>query len=1764
MRSFILIFFVFLSFLASGQIYVMDGNPILDCEGALLDPGGNNNYAPSLNVETTICAPVGSPMTHIQLTFNGHALGSGDDLCIYDGSTTGSPLVGCITSFSSNDPFIIQATAANSSGCLTLVFTSDGTDQAAGFEAAISCIPSCQTIIAVLDTPSVYPQMINGYIDICPGDVVLFSASGEYPQNNIAYAQSDFTSTFVWDFGDGYTGYGLNNVAHIYENPGGYIAQLTITDPMGCTNSNYFNIRVRVASPPTFNIVGDNQTITVGDTINLASLFNPTADGYVENFQPLGTFTPPFFGGEETFLDDTPSGGVVCYEPTINVSAFAPGQVLTDVNDLVGLCLNMEHSYLGDLEISIISPNGVEVILHGYSGGGSCNLGVPVASGAVDGNTSNLNPGQGFDYCWVPSGATYGTFAQEANNFQNSFPSSSGGTYTDEYLPAGSYTSFSPLNALVGEPLNGVWTLKVCDHLSLDNGYIFYWNIQFDPSIYPTVETFTPQSVTEGWLDQSTIVQNDIDGMLAVPNNPGTSMYTYQIVNDFGCVHDTVLRFNVLPDLNFSCDTLLPDFTDTSYCFDVANPVSISYNLPDIDDTIEQTFTFNGNFTVDNASCPPATPCSVPLLVTMPGVTFDANSFVEICIDSFIFDTASDLEMFLQSPSGTIVELMDDNGSNGDNLIGTCFTFNAINPISGTLTSDAPFTGNWLPNGNLNDFNGESVDGVWNLIVADDLFLDGANQTLYQWHMTFTTSYTTSYTWSSSSSVPGNLSCTDCSDPVLTPTETTTYNVTLSDNLGCMETDQFTVTIDTTWEAPTVTCGNVGATFVEFNWNAIPNAGSYEVNIDGSGWVNVGNVTTFTENFGAPQNVTIEVRVPGNCSSIGTQTCGSVACDLVASIHSTDASCAGANDGTVWVEATSSFPPFTFQWDANAGNAADSLVTGLAPGNYCVTVTDLINCDTVMCVDVNGPAPIAISMDSTNISCTTTGTATVNVLSGGVLPLTYQWNDAAMQTTPTASNLNPGTYIVTVTDSTNCFVIDSVMVESLGGISITSDSLPANCAGQASGSAWVEVTGGSLPFTYNWSGVPQNNDTIINVLAGNYTVTVSDAAGCSAVTNVVITEPAPLVLDSTQVLPVGCPGESSGGATVFMSGGTGNLTYAWSNLSTGSSISNVSGGVYQFTVTDGNNCTFTDMVDIPVPTDSVNTTAMLVQNVTCPGAGDGAVTSFTVGGTPDYFYVWTDANGDTVSFSMTAINLVPGTYNLETTDNRGCSDFSSIVVVEPAPITVVMDTVQNATCSGGIDGILRAIASGGNGVLQSDYQFEWSTFPTQFGNTANGLIGGETYTVTVTDMEGCSAVNSAVVPMAQALQATAGSFPADCYGNFTGSVFLNFVNGGNPPYTYSIGNFTNVPFGDTISGLQAGGYTILIQDSLDCEIEIPIEIDQPSEIEAEYDIQNVNCQGDTSGTIDMTLAGGSGNYTVAWSTGDTAYTLRNLPSGDYTVVVTDDLGCTFTDQVSISEPDDVLVATAFTEPTTCNNGRDGVIHIDAMGGTQPYSFSIDSLNYDGAFTKIGLEAGEYTAYVQDANGCLFTIDGLEVDEPVANSLAAAAQDTIIEFGDSTQILSFINVTPPDTAAYVWSHLGPASLSCYDCPNPVASPIEDTKYFLEVTDSDGCMAIAEVMIRVTRNHIVYVPNGFSPNGDGYNDVFFVNAPPQAELEMFRVFDRWGEVIFERRGVPANDSTNGWDGKFNGKDVNQGVYTWYCRVRFKDGEIQLLKGHITLVR
>jgi gliding motility-associated-like protein len=519
------------------------GDVVTTCNGRFYDDGGPNaNY--NQNQSWTVTFKPGIPTGYMQLIFdlpNSFKLNTGATLEIFDGmNTTDSLLGGSVLTDAFNNilqnGFAFTATDTNTSRALTVRFNSSTTAVPDfGWNVRLKCVPACQRFTGIIQTT---PASINESVSICPGDRVDFRFRGNYGNNNQGYVQADNLNKYIWNFvgRDSITN-GVSDVSRSFQQ-GGYKIKLTVIDSNNCRTENILSVKVKTGIRPRYSFTAPEACFRDSVTIfgNIDNTTGYTTGTFENGFTNTGSFIQPPLSGDSIFL---PDGTGVTYSTTITVTQFLPGQRLTNVALLKGIFAKMEHSYLGDLRISIVAPNGVEVSLKGYPGGGDCYMGEPVDRD----NLPNVR-GKGYNYTWSMS-AQYRKMVQEANRWNYSYTDNSGFSVVNHlYLREGSYLPETDFNALVGTPLNGNWVLKITDNLAIDNGYIFNWGLDFDPILYPDPELYRVGLASYAWLPAPGLIRTFDNGVNAVvyAPNPGTYPYTFQVRDSFNCVYDTIVN----------------------------------------------------------------------------------------------------------------------------------------------------------------------------------------------------------------------------------------------------------------------------------------------------------------------------------------------------------------------------------------------------------------------------------------------------------------------------------------------------------------------------------------------------------------------------------------------------------------------------------------------------------------------------------------------------------------------------------------------------------------------------------------------------------------------------------------------------------------------------------------------------------------------------------------------------------------------------------------------------------------------------------------------------------------------------------------------------------------------------------------------------------------------------------------------------------------------------------------------------------------------
>jgi len=499
---------------------------------------------------------------------------------------------------------------------------------------------------------------------------------------------------------------------------------------------------------------------------------------------------------------------------------------------------------------------------------------------------------------------------------------------------------------------------------------------------------------------------------------------------------------------------------------------------------------------------------------------------------------------------------------------------------------------------------------------------------------------------------------------------------------------------------------------------------------------------------------------------------------------------------------------------------------------------------------------------------------------------TYSWSP-----TTNLSNAHISNPVATPTATTTYTVTaDSAGVIATSSVTITVHTAPTvtiptvtevACYGVADGSATATASGTS-GYHYDWSN-GQTTATASNLVAGTYTVTVSDVNSCTSTASKTITQPATALSVSAGNVTNATCGQSNGSITATASGGTSTYKYAWSNGATTATISNLPGATYTLTVTDAHSCTST--VSATVTSSGSLHLTTTSSAVTCYGTSTGSAGATVTGSSGSVSYHW--SNGATTAAIQ---NLTAATYSVTISDGSGCSATSSDIISQPAALDVSA-TSTNAGCGNADNGSASVTVSGGT----SAYTYHWSNGSTAFNIT--GVVAGS-YEVTVTDANRCSATAATVISSASSIDLTATSTNVNCYGSLTGSATANVTGAtGIVVYTWSNGETTSA-----ITDVAAGTYAITVSDANHCTASTNVSVTQPNQMQVTTSSTEATGTQDNGSATVTGVTGGVEPYTYYWSNSGTTQTINNIAPGNYTVTITDAHGCvqTASDFVNVS------------------------------------------------------------------------------------------------------------------------------------------------------------------------------------------------------------------------------------------------------------------------
>ncbi|MBN4062409.1 choice-of-anchor J domain-containing protein, partial [Bacteroidales bacterium AH-315-I05] len=738
-------------------------------------------------------------------------------------------------------------------------------------------------------------------------------------------------------------------------------------------------------------------------------------------------------------------------------------------------------------------------------------------------------------------------------------------------------------------------------------------------------------------------------------------------------------------------------------------------------------------------------------------------------------------------------------------------------------------------------------------------------------------------------------------------------------------------------------------------------------------------------------------------------------CDITLnSITGTDVLCTNDNTGSATVSVSGTSTPYTYAWSNGATGATAS---NLVAGNYTVTVTDASACTVDTSVTITQPASaLSVTTSSTNETSfgANDGTATATP-SGGTSPYSYSWSNAA--TTQTISGLTPGTYTVTITDANGCTASGSTVVNSfVCNLTVTITATDETSVGGNDGAATATPAGGTSPYTYDWS-TTGTTQTISGLAPGTYSVTVTDNSGCTTNGSVVVNSFICNLTITVSATDETGAGNDDGTTTATPSGGSSPYTYLWddSNNQTTATATGLAAGTYNVTVTDASGCTATGSAIVNASGCAMTATAAESSAINCNGGTDGAAMATPAGGTSPYTYMWNDVNNQT---GQTATGLGAGTYNVTVTDFLNCTATASVTLNEPTALTASV-TGTDETSAGANDGTATATASGGTTI----YSYLWSNSATTA--SISGLAPGS-YSVTVTDANGCTVTGSVAVNAAGCLLTVSVSGTDETSAGAGDGTATATPSNGTSPYTYTWDD-ANSQTTQIATGLIPNTYNVTVTDANGCTASGSVIINAAGcNITVSVTGTDESSVGANDGTATANASSGTQPYTYSWSNGNTTQTITGLAPGTYTVTVTDNAGCSVSGSVTISAFNcpPITLTTSSTDESAAG-ANDGTASVTASGGSTPYSYIWSNGQTDQ--TATGLSAGAYCVTVADANNCTATAcDSVNTGAGCNVTVTISTTDeTTAGANDGIAAASVAGGTTPYT--YLWSNGGTSAI-----------------------------------------------------------------------------------------------------------------------------------------
>jgi gliding motility-associated-like protein len=883
-----------------------------------------------------------------------------------------------------------------------------------------------------------------------------------------------------------------------------------------------------------------------------------------------------------------------------------------------------------------------------------------------------------------------------------------------------------------------------------------------------------------------------------------------------------------------------------------------------------------------------------------------------------------------------------------------------------------------------------------------------------------------------------------------------TYTVQAVDFIGCSATTIVTINEPSAliWNSVTtnpVLCN--GQSNGSIVIAATGGSGGYTYTLN-PGSVNNSNGQFNTLNAGS---YTIQVSDANACSNVTVVNISEPGLLNWSALSSSNVTCNGYADASI--NATAIGGQGSINYTLQPGNIQNStgIYNGLNAGIYTVTATDQNACSISTVTTLTEPNALNFTVVQNTIpSCVPGNDASINVsVSGGTPNYTYTIG-SGNQGNGNFLNLGAGNYIVVASDNNACSISTSVNIASPPNVSWSNVTVTnANCFGVADGqiSALATTANPVLNYTLN-PGNLSGSGNFTSLAANTYTLTATDAIGCSASSLVQINQPTQILFNAVVSNPALCQGSNTGSISLSANGGSGAISYTLLPGSVTNStgvFNNLSSAAYTVIATDLNGCSNSTIVNVTQPI-SMQWSSVTPQMVNCFGQNDGSIISTATGGSG--LLTYQILPGSVSNTSGTFNNLTAGVYSITATDVNLCFISTTVSISEPLPLQIINVSQTPLSCVPGNDASIIVSVSGGTPT----YQYAINGGSLQSSNQFSNLSPGQ-YTVTATDLNSCT-VSTIVVAQAPVVLSwtNATSTPVSCSGSSDGdiSVLISNNNGGLQ-YVLNAGLQQNAS--GNFSGLTAGLYTVVATDALNCSLATTLLVGSPLPVQVNsFTKTDPSCFGDNNGSAQISASGGTGSFLYQIQPGNitTSSGIFNaLGANNYTITATDINGCSVSTLFSLMQPQQLLINAVVTKETGCVPNNTGSISVYAAGGSGALSYSVGGV-FGVSPTFNNLIAAPYVVVVKDANGCTVS-SATVVNQTPSPGFTFVNHEDLLCHSDNTGSLQAYATGPAQIINY---NLQPGNR---DTLIPSFVNLPAANYVVTVTDVNGCTSTTNINV-----------------------------------------------------------------------------------------------------